>query len=86
VTVTVYTKPDCAQCDQTKKVLTKRGIAFDEVDVREPLPAESTRTVADWLKDEHNFISAPVVHVNYGDHGEWWSGFKIDKLLDVQRV
>lgn len=81
--VTVYTKTDCVQCDRTKKILTVRGVAFVEVNVREPLPGEPQRTVADWLKDEHGFTSAPVVHVNYGNHGEWWSGFKIDKLRDL---
>lgn len=82
--VTIYTQPDCAQCDQTKKVLTKRGVDFVEVGLDEPVPGNADGTVREWVKQYHGFTSAPVVH-NLAT-GEWWAGFKIDKLLGLQRV
>ena len=33
MTVTVYTKPACVQCNATYKALDKQGVAYDVVDI-----------------------------------------------------
>ena len=33
MTVTVYTKPACVQCNATYKALDKQGIAYEKVDI-----------------------------------------------------
>ena len=36
MTVTVFTKPHCPQCNATKRQLTKLGVPFETVDQRLP--------------------------------------------------
>lgn len=33
MTITVYTKPNCVQCNATYKALDKEGIAYNKVDI-----------------------------------------------------
>ena len=33
MSITVYTKPACVQCNATYKALDKQGIAYDKVDI-----------------------------------------------------
>ena len=33
MTITVYTKPACVQCNATYKALEKQGIAYEKVDI-----------------------------------------------------
>lgn len=68
-TVTVYTKPDCVQCDSTKTLFKNLGVAYQEVDLTQD--AQALRTVK-----EAGFRSAPVVIAN----GEAWSGFNEEKI------
>ena len=35
MTVTVYTKPACVQCNATYKALDKQGVAYDVIDITE---------------------------------------------------
>ena len=35
MTVTVYSKPMCVQCDATKRALDKAGLPYDTVDITE---------------------------------------------------
>ncbi len=67
--VTVYTKPNCVQCDATKRTLDKLGVAYDTID------ATADEAVYDMLI-EKGFRAMPVV--NAGD--EWWSGFNPGKI------
>jgi len=69
VTITVYTKPQCPQCEQTKKWLDGRGIAYETRDVTAD---EGAREEALAL----GYLGAPVVVA--GDHH--WSGFRLDRL------
>ena len=67
--VVVYTLPACVQCDSTKRVLTKKEIPFNEVDLsQDPAALAMVR--------ELGYSAAPVVVA--GD--EHWSGFRPDKL------
>jgi len=69
MTVTVYTKPSCVQCDATKRTLDKLGVEYTAIDVTQD------EAVFDMLV-ANGFKAMPVV--NAGD--EWWSGFNPEKL------
>jgi glutaredoxin-like protein NrdH len=69
MTVTVYTKPACVQCDATKRTLDKLGVAYEAIDV-------TVNEDAYTMLVEKGFKAMPVV--NAGD--EWWSGFNPEKI------
>lgn len=67
--VTLLTKPQCVQCDLTKRVLTSEGIAFQERDmIQDP---EALK-----LAKELGYLAAPVVIA--GD--SHWSGFQPERI------
>lgn len=66
---TIYTLPDCIQCDMTKKYFTKYDMEFDSVDI-------STDEKANELVQSLGYKQAPVV-VSDKFH---WSGFRPDKI------
>lgn len=72
-TVTVYSKPDCVQCNATYRALTKNHIDYDVVDVTEDQEAYD-RIVA------MGFQQVPVV-VAGEDH---WSGYRPDKIAGLR--
>ena len=53
MSVTVYTKPSCVQCNATKRALAKAGLAYREVDLTQD--AEALETVK-----AMGYQSAPV--------------------------
>jgi glutaredoxin-like protein NrdH len=66
---TVYTKPNCVQCDATKRYLDRSGIKYDTVDItKEPEALDMILGMG--------FSAAPVVISDAGN----WSGFQPDKL------
>lgn len=67
--ITVYTLPNCVQCDSTKRMLDRNGIQYDIVDL------SKSDSDLDMIKSM-GYQSAPVVF--NGD--EHWGGFRIDKL------
>jgi len=69
MTVTVYTKPACVQCNATYKALDKLGVEYDVVDIS--LDAEARDYVM-----ALGYLQAPVV-VAGDDH---WSGFRPDRI------
>lgn len=68
--VTVYSKPICSQCDMTKRLLDREGVAYETVDVTEDHEAFQFITSL-------GYKQAPVV-VAGDDH---WSGFQPDRIL-----
>jgi glutaredoxin-like protein NrdH len=69
MTVTVYTKPACVQCNATYRALDKKGIAYETVDLsQDPAALDRVRALG--------YMQAPVV-VTEQDH---WSGFRPDKI------
>lgn len=67
--ITVYSNPNCVQCEQTKRYLSLNGIEFESKmiqDSPEVMP----------LIEEKGYKSAPVV-VTPTDS---WSGFRLEKL------
>lgn len=69
MSITVYTKPACVQCNATYRALDKRGISYDVVDVTQDDRAlEHIKALG--------YMQAPVVETE-NDH---WSGFRPDKI------
>lgn len=66
---TVYTKPACIQCEQTKKLLDRNGVEYETVDITKDQEAFD-------MIVGMGFQSAPVVIS--GDQS--WAGFQPDKI------
>ncbi|MEE8736973.1 glutaredoxin-like protein NrdH [Bifidobacterium subtile] len=71
--VTVYTKPDCVQCDATKRTLNKYEIPFTEIDLTADMDVLDRLKAAGWMR-------APIVETA---DGEMWSGFRPDRIRDL---
>lgn len=72
MTVTVYTKPACVQCNATYRALDKKGITYQSVDMsQDPQALERVRSLG--------YLQAPVV-ITDADH---WSGFRPDKINEL---
>ncbi len=69
--VTVYTNPNCVQCEQTKKFLDKEGIEYTVENLQSD---ENYEKLVEFVNQ--GFKSAPIVVTDT----ETWSGFKPDKL------
>ena len=72
MSITVYTKPACVQCNATKKALDRAGLEYSGVDV----------TVDNEARDyimALGYVQAPVVEA----HGEHWSGFRPDRIKNL---
>ena len=73
--VTVYTTPDCSQCNLTKNWLTKNNVEFTTVDLSQsPDDLAAVRALG--------YASAPVIVVSNGDPETdlHWYGFRPDNL------
>ncbi|MGO2188234.1 MAG: glutaredoxin domain-containing protein [Microbacterium gubbeenense] len=73
MTVRVYTKPVCKQCDLTKNALDKAGIAYEVEDLTEEGNLNAAK--------ELGHMSAPVVVVGE----ESWSGFRPDLINELAK-
>ena len=69
MTITVYTKPACVQCNATYKALDKHGVPYDVVDITEVADARDYVMALGYLQ-------APVVVAG----NEHWSGFRPDRI------
>ncbi|MBD3689804.1 glutaredoxin-like protein NrdH [Nanchangia anserum] len=72
MSITLYSKPRCVQCDATKRAFAKQGIVFTEIDMTVDAQA------LDYVKSL-GFTQAPVVVAD----GDSWSGFRPDKIKGV---
>lgn len=72
MSITVYTKPACVQCNATKKALDRAGLEYNLVDIS--LDEEAREYVL-----ALGYLQAPVVEVN----GEHWSGFRPERIRDL---
>ena len=73
VKITLWTKPNCAQCDMTKKQFDKRGIIYT---VRRL--DRSPKAVERFL--ELGLLAAPIVETDV----KRWSGFRLDKIKSLE--
>lgn len=71
--VTVYSKPNCMQCNFTKKWLTEHDIDYIEIDVEEDMDG------LNHIKYVLGYQAVPVV-VSPTEH---WYGFQPDKLAKL---
>lgn len=69
MTVTVYSKPSCVQCNATYRALDSQNIPYEVVDLT--ADAAALQRVTDM-----GYMQAPVVTVG-DDH---WAGFQPDKI------
>lgn len=69
MSVTVYTKPSCVQCDATKRMMNSLGIEYSTVDITEDQEAFEMLLAK-------GFKAAPVVITDSGS----WAGFNPDKI------
>lgn len=72
MSITVYTKPACVQCNATYKALDKQGLAYTVIDI-------STDDQARDYVMSLGYLQAPVV-VAGNDH---WSGFRPDHIKNL---
>lgn len=70
--VTVYTKPNCVQCEATKRHLNKNGIAYDTVDISQDIGMYD-RLIS------LGYRSAPVVVTD----NDSWAGYNPDKIDSI---
>ncbi|UGT63872.1 glutaredoxin-like protein NrdH [Nocardia asteroides] len=75
MTITVYTKPACVQCNATYKALDKAGVDYSIVDISQNDDARDFVMALGYLQ-------APVV-VAGEDH---WSGFRPDRIKALATV
>jgi glutaredoxin-like protein NrdH len=76
--ITVYSKPNCVQCTQTKRILDLLELKYETVDITE-------NTEAFNFVYNMGYRQAPVVIVkdengNITDH---WSGFNPEQIKEV---
>lgn len=71
--VTVYSKPNCMQCNFTKKWLTEHDIEFNTIDVTQDDLSLS------FIKDQLGYQAVPVIVTETED----WYGFQPDKLAKL---
>ena len=72
-TVRVYTKPDCVQCDWTKRALDQAGINYLTEDLRQPDNLEVVLHMG--------YKQAPVVVAGE----EHWSGFQPERIKELAK-
>ena len=72
MTVTVYSKPDCDQCNATYMQFDKAGIEYTVVDLTEDAEAR------DYMMSL-GYRQAPVVVAG----AEHWGGFRIDRIRSL---
>ena len=72
MTITVYTKPACVQCNATYRALDKAGIEYSVVDISQDADARDYVMALGYLQ-------APVVVAE----GEHWSGFRPDRIKSL---
>lgn len=75
MSITVYTKPKCVQCNATYKALDKAGISYTVVDI-------SVDEAAHAYVMALGYSSAPVV-VTESDS---WSGFRPERIKAIANV
>lgn len=72
MSIVVYTKPSCVQCNATYRKLDALGIRYEVLDLSQDEEAlEMTKSLG--------YMQAPVVIA--GD--EHWSGFRPDKIEEL---
>lgn len=73
--ITVYTTPNCMPCQATKKMLDRRGIVYDVINLQQhPEKAEEFK--------EMGMMQTPIVVAGE----KHWSGFRLDRLMALENA
>lgn len=75
MTITVYSKPACVQCDATYRALDKNGLDYVIVDI------SSDAIALDYVKSLGH-MQAPVVVAGE----EHWSGYRPDRIRSLTQA
>ena len=76
--LTVYSKPNCIQCEMTKIWLDQNKIQFESVDVSEhPEKLEEIKL--------NGFQQLPVVALDK-NFDNAWVGYNLDRLLELKEL
>ncbi|MEO7068836.1 MAG: glutaredoxin family protein [Rhodanobacter sp.] len=70
--VTVYSKPDCPQCEHTKRDMDILGITYQTIDLTSD-KAQLQRLV------QAGYRTAPIVETDVGA----WSGYNREKIREL---
>jgi len=70
MTITLYTRPACPQCNATKRKLRELGLDF------EPIDTSQDEAAAQELRDE-GYLQVPVVKTS---DGRTWYGYRPDLI------
>ncbi len=73
---TVYTKPECPNCDKTKAYFEAKSITYTAVDIT------GNPAALEYITAELGYSQAPVV-INNRDDEDHWSGLRRDKLVQA---
>lgn len=72
--LTLYSKPNCVQCNATVRKLDLKGLVYNVVDLTEDLDAYRAVKAL-------GYMQAPVVCVTYPDSSiDDWGGYRPDKI------
>jgi len=79
MTIELYSKPACVQCNQTKKTLDRMSAEYSVTDVTED------PTAYDFVTKTLGYMAAPVVVIKdaAGAVISSWSGFQPEKLQEL---
>ncbi|MGU3438264.1 glutaredoxin-like protein NrdH [Actinomycetes bacterium M1A6_2h] len=73
MSITVYTKPNCVQCEATYRALDKAGIDYRSVDITtDPEGRDYVMALG--------HLQAPVVVIDQDTH---WSGYRPDRITEL---
>ena len=72
MSITIYSKPNCMQCNATYRALDKQGLDYSVVDIS--VETDAVRTV-----ESLGYRQLPVVVVGE-DH---WSGFRPERIRQL---
>jgi len=75
MTITVYSKPSCPQCDATYRAMDKKGLVYDVIDLTKDAAAFE-------MVQGLGYMQAPVVIA--GD--KHWAGFRPDQIAAVAKL
>lgn len=70
--ITVYTTPNCVQCNSTKRYFDKNDIEYETVDLSQDADAMA-------MVKELGYSVAPIVIAG----NKHWSGFRLDQIKNV---
>jgi glutaredoxin-like protein NrdH len=85
VTITLYSRPECGQCEQTKKVMDRKGLSYNEINVDED--EDARKLVQESAEAMKASPALPMVVVTRPGKGEAtvWHGFRYDELKDLTK-